>query len=157
MHFKWRAAIGMPSVLFVSIPIFAQEPVMKKAIAPEIFYTNALHDQAPIASFQSVADALTAGEVVLLDLRSPEEFAAEHLQGAINLPATELTDEALAAVIPAKDSNVVIYCANNLQMTRRVALTTLAYPVLKQLGYTRVSILESSFAKRVEPLTTIAK
>ncbi len=92
------------------------------------------------------------GSAVLLDLRSEQSFEKSYIKGAINLPVTELTDEALIKVIPSKNSRVVIYCDNNFQMSRKVALTTMAYPAIKQLGYKNIFILESSFSNEIFPL-----
>ncbi len=52
--------------------------------------------------------------VLLLDARSRDAFAAGHLEGAINLPLTDFTEESLAAVIGAnRDRKILIYCNNN--------------------------------------------
>lgn len=48
-----------------------------------------------------------AGEVTVLDVRLPEEFAAGHLPGAINIPLSEL-EARLGELRP--DQEVVAYC-----------------------------------------------
>ena len=50
---------------------------------------------------------------VLLDARSREMYARRHIAGAVSLPFTEFTAEALARAIPGKDTRVLIYCNNN--------------------------------------------
>ncbi len=47
------------------------------------------------------------GEVLVLDVRPPEEYAAGHLPGAVNVPLEEL--EARLAELP-EDREVVAYC-----------------------------------------------
>jgi hypothetical protein len=51
---------------------------------------------------------------LLLDARSKDAFASGHIAGAVNLPLTDFTAEALAAVIgPDRGRPVLIYCNNN--------------------------------------------
>lgn len=50
---------------------------------------------------------LRAGEVVLIDVRPPEEFAAAHLPGAISIPLSQL-DSAIASL--PKNVEIVAYC-----------------------------------------------
>jgi rhodanese-related sulfurtransferase len=50
---------------------------------------------------------MRAGEVVLVDVRPREEFAAGHIDGALSMPLAEL-EERLAELPP--DSDVVAYC-----------------------------------------------
>lgn len=119
--------------------------MVEESIPAEEFYAQALKDKAGIASFKSVDAWLKDGSVILIDLRSADEFKEKHVKGAINLPATELTNKALSKVIPDKNSRVVIYCSNNLILhSRKLALTTMAYPAIKQLGYENVFILDSA-------------
>jgi len=73
---------------------------------------------------------------------SKEEFARAHLRGAVNLPATELTDEALKRLVPTPQTRIVIYCDDNLMPTRRIALTTICNPAIYQLGYHNLYVLE---------------
>jgi len=139
---KFQVAFVVIGLLLLNLKSFAQDTTMKKEIPPNDFYAKALKDKATRASFESVIAWQKEGTVVLIDLRSTQEFNEKHVKGAINLPATELTDEALSKIIPTKNFKVVIYCANNLFPYRRVALTTLAYPTLKQLGYKNVQLLD---------------
>jgi rhodanese-related sulfurtransferase len=50
---------------------------------------------------------MRAGEVVLIDVRPEEEFAAGHIEGATSIPLDEL-DERIAELPPGRD--VVAYC-----------------------------------------------
>ena len=48
--------------------------------------------------------------MVILDVRTPEEFAAGHIPGAINIPYTHLPVR-LSEVADAADKDIVLYCA----------------------------------------------
>ena len=70
-----------------------------------------------------------ARDALLLDARSPAAFARGHIRGAINLPFSDFTDEALREVIGANpDRPIYIYCNNNFSdniypvVTKRVEL-----------------------------------
>jgi len=70
---------------------------------------------------------------VLIDVRTPEEFADGHLQGALLLPVDRIAQD-IAARVPDKNTPVRLYCRSG----RRSAL---ALEALRQLGYTRVQNL----------------
>ncbi len=70
-------------------------------------------------------DAL--GDVLLVDTRSPREFASGHLAGAMNVPHTEIRAR-LADVVAAADGRPVrVYCASGFR-------SYLAHRVLAQAG-----------------------
>lgn len=50
------------------------------------------------------------GDLVILDSRKPQDYAAGHIEGAVRLINTDTTPEALAEHIPSKDTAVLIYC-----------------------------------------------
>lgn len=50
---------------------------------------------------------------IVLDSRSADAFAAGHIDGAINVPFSDFTDERLASAIPDPDVRILIYCNNN--------------------------------------------
>lgn len=55
-----------------------------------------------------------SGEAILLDARSADAYARGHLAGAVNLPFTDFTTEALAAALgDDPDRPIYIYCNNN--------------------------------------------
>lgn len=84
-----------------------------------------------------VHEALASGDpdFVLLDVRSPEEFAAGHISGAVNLPHRRITEKNLAAY-PA-DTLFVVYCDGshcNGADKGAVRLARLGRPVKKMIG-----------------------
>jgi rhodanese-related sulfurtransferase len=70
----------------------------------------------------------------LVDVRTPGEFAAGHLPGAINIPLQQL-DDRLAELRP-KDSPVVLYCRSGNRSGS-------AARTLKSAGFGRVYDLGS--------------
>jgi rhodanese-related sulfurtransferase len=52
---------------------------------------------------------LQRGRITLVDVLSPESFAANHIPGAFNLPVVDLARRA-AAALPDRDARIVIYC-----------------------------------------------
>lgn len=70
---------------------------------------------------------------VILDVRSPEEFAAGHIPGAVNLPHREIANR-LDEVPAAKEEEVVVYCERG----GRAGLADLA---LEQAGFQQVLTL----------------
>jgi len=70
--------------------------------------------------------------LLVIDVRSPEEFAQGHVPGAVNIPQDQVASR--LAEVP-KDKDVVLYCRSG----RRTAL---AADVLSANGYTRLSHLE---------------
>lgn len=61
-----------------------------------------------------------AAGAAFIDVRSPEEFDAEHLPGARNIPVDQL-DKRLAEVGP-KDKPVVVYCRSGSRSARAANL-----------------------------------
>lgn len=125
---------------------YSLDDSVKKVISPEEFYNSALSEEwNRFASFESVLKWLKRGDVLIIDVRPQYDFDEYHISGAINLPLTDITRGSLARVVPSKGSRIVIYCDNNFAYpARRLALTTMAYPTIKQLGYSNTFILESS-------------
>ncbi len=76
--------------------------------------------------------------VVILDVRSAEEFAEGHIPGAVLLPHTDITDEAAAQAIPSKDSTVLVYCrSGNRSATASATLAGLGYTQVYDFGGVR--------------------
>jgi Rhodanese-like domain len=124
----------------------------KTQIQPKEFYELALADVAPpIVTAEELKAWLTEKSATLIDLRSAESYSKEHLEQAVNLPATEMTDEMVAQLLPNKAARVVVYCDFQLFPSRRVAVTTLGVPTLRRLGYTDVRLLEALWSRKEPP------
>ncbi|BAU74985.1 rhodanese-like domain-containing protein [Metapseudomonas furukawaii] len=71
---------------------------------------------------------------LLLDVRSGEEYAEGHIEGAYNLPAEELAKQ-IARLQPDKQAPILCYCRGG----NRGAL---AADELQRLGYANVASIE---------------
>lgn len=72
---------------------------------------------------------------VVLDVRSPELYAAGHVDGAVNLPRRRINQRNLAEY--PKGTTFVVYCAGphcNGADKAAVALAALGRPVKKMIG-----------------------
>ncbi len=78
--------------------------------------------------------ALVAGGAKLVDVRTPGEFASEHLPGAINIPVQQLS--ARLSSLGDKDEPIVVYCRSGARSAR-------AAKILIQAGYSTVHDLGS--------------
>jgi phage shock protein E len=70
---------------------------------------------------------------LLLDVRSPGEFAGDHLEGAINIPVGDL-EARLGELADKKTEPIIVYCRSGHRAAR--ALT-----MLKAGGFTRAESL----------------
>ncbi|MEI6674762.1 MAG: rhodanese-like domain-containing protein [Verrucomicrobiota bacterium] len=77
----------------------------------------------------SVKDALAClkNGALVIDVRSPGEFASGHLPGAINLPLDELTT-ALPRRVPDKNQTLLLHCQSGMR-------SGIAKQKLKAMGY----------------------
>ncbi len=81
----------------------------------------------------AMQQAVTDGGL-LLDVRTPSEFSAGHLEGAINIPVDQL--QSRLQEIGDTDRSIVVYCASG--MRSRSALN-----VLRDNGFSNVHDLGS--------------
>lgn len=88
--------------------------------------------------------------VLILDARSERQFAAGHLEGAVNLPLPEFSEEALAELIGDPHRPILIYCNNNFRndvqpvmlKSVRLALNISTFIHLVGYGYRNVRELD---------------
>lgn len=88
-------------------------------------------DTGTSSSSSSSAEAhrLVEAGALLLDVRTPEEFAGGHIQGAVNIPVQEL--ERRMAEVGDRERAVVVYC-------RSGARSATAAAMLRDAGHRRV-------------------
>jgi len=71
-------------------------------------------------------------DALLLDVRSPEEFAAGHLEGAVNVPHGQV--EARLDEVGPTSRRVIVYCKSGVR-------ASWAADTLREAGYTHVENL----------------
>lgn len=70
-------------------------------------------------------------EVLILDVREQDEYDEKHIPNAVLLPVGTIDEESAAAVIPSKNTEVLVYCRSG----RR---SKVAAQALADLGYTGI-------------------
>ena len=73
--------------------------------------------------------------VIILDVREQDEYDGGHIVDAVLLPVGTIDAETAAAVIPEKDSIVLVYCrSGNRSKTASAALVALGYTQIYEFG-----------------------
>ncbi len=70
-------------------------------------------------------------KITYIDVREPMEFAAGHLEGAINIPVGSISDGVATLQDILKDSKLVVYCRSGARAEN-------ARAQLQQLGFSDV-------------------
>jgi rhodanese-related sulfurtransferase len=63
----------------------------------------------PVVLREELIGALRSARITLVDVLSPESFAARHIPGAINLPVADIARRA-GEVLPDRHAPIVTYC-----------------------------------------------
>ena len=71
---------------------------------------------------------------VILDVRTPEEFAEGHIEGAILIPDYEIGEKA-EGILTDKDQLILVYCRSGRRSKNAAnELATLGYTNIKEFG-----------------------
>jgi rhodanese-related sulfurtransferase len=124
----------LPAALFAATLAFAAA-----AAGPVTIEPKALNDRIAWAD----------RSLVVLDVRTPEEFAAGHVPGAINIPHTELAAR-VAELDPARDSDIVVYCRTGKRAGE-------ALGVLEKSGFKRLLHLQGDYTRWSEEKRPVVK
>ncbi len=74
-------------------------------------------------------------EVIILDVREPDEYATGHIKNAILLPVGEIDQDTASEIIPDKESVVLVYCrSGNRSKTAASTLADLGYSNIYEFG-----------------------
>jgi rhodanese-related sulfurtransferase len=91
-----------------------------------------MEDNPCKVSFETAKEMMDARpDHRILDVRSEEEYITGHADGAVLLPLDTISEESARAVIPAKDTLLLVYCRSGRRSAQAARLLT-------QLGYTQV-------------------
>jgi len=117
-------------------------------------YAVSIPEDRPLIDADGVLVAIEGDtDVVLVDTRTPEEFAGGHIEGAVNFDWRDLVDPDTRGLKPRQEletilqshgvtpgKRVILYC----NTARRISHT---YLVLRYLGYDDVAFFEGSLAE----------
>ena len=80
------------------------------------------------------ASGINRKNAILLDVRSPEEYAEGHLQGAVNIPHDRIAGE-IGGLAPDKTAAIILYCRSGRRAdTALKTLRKMGYEDLQNLG-----------------------
>lgn len=81
-------------------------------------------------SAEEAKTIIDSEDVIILDVRTQDEFDSGHIENAVLLPVTEITDNA-EEVLPEKDAKILVYCRSGNR-------SATAARELIRMGYTNV-------------------
>lgn len=81
-------------------------------------------------SGEALLDLMEEGKVQVIDVRSPEEYAQGHVEGAVNFPVEEIIKDP-AVVTLSKDQPIAVYCRTGVRSGE-------AFKVLQEFGFTHI-------------------
>ena len=87
--------------------------------------------------------------LVVLDVRTPAEYAEGHVPGAINIPNGELAAR-VAELTDAKGRDIVVYCRSGVRAAQ-------AINVLDKAGYKRLFHLQGDYNRWTEEQRPVVK
>lgn len=86
-------------------------------------------------SQETAKEMMDSQELIILDVREQSEYDSGHIPGAVLLPVGSIDQDTAAAVIPDKDSTVLVYCrSGNRSKTASAALAELGYTAVYEFG-----------------------
>ena len=86
-------------------------------------------------SQQQAKEMMDTQQVLVLDVREQAEYDSGHIPGALLLPVGTIEEDTAAAVIPEKDTVVLVYCrSGNRSKTAAAALAALGYSHVCEFG-----------------------
>lgn len=68
---------------------------------------------------------------IIVDVREPDEFARGHVEGAINIPPSEIMSGAAVLIDLPKDSEIILYCLSGAR-----SAASMSY--LQRMGFTNL-------------------
>ncbi|SIS49714.1 Rhodanese-related sulfurtransferase [Roseivivax lentus] len=84
---------------------------------------------------EEVKAARDAGEIVIIDVRTPQEFAFEHIEGAMNFPMVFFDPKALPG---QSDKRIVLHCGSGIRSAKMAKLAA-------EAGFDVIAHLEGGF------------
>lgn len=129
----WRSPrILLWCLLFASMTAAAEKP-----IAPET-----IDGVTRLTAEQAIELILKTPGLVVLDSRRADEYEKGHIEGAINLLDTDMTEETVGMLIPDRATPILVYCNGE-----RCLRSTHAATKLRAWGYLGVHWFRGGWAE----------
>ena len=93
----------------------------------KIFYRSIENNEI---SYKNLIQSMKKKNIILIDVRSNQEYEEGHLEGAINIPLYNL-EESIGNIISDKETLIVVYCSSGYRSKK-------AKEILENLNYINV-------------------
>ena len=93
-------------------------------------HVNKINGYRQVSMDQAVAIMEREKNYIILDVRTPEEFAEKHIPNAVNIP-NEVIGTSEISALPTKDQLILVYCRSGRRSKE-------AAEKLVGLGYTNI-------------------
>lgn len=121
-------------------------PMLAFVLALFVFFAGCQTDHSAVSNGSAVVrvidhtmfDALPADDKIVLDVRTPNEYAEGHVPGALNIPHNELASR-IDELSGESGKTIIAYCESGVR-TRR------ALDVLQKAGFTDLGHLKGDMA-----------
>ena len=122
MYLKKNSSLLIICLLMAAFCLFAFSCAKQKQSPSTAKYTDITVEEAK--------EIIEAGNVILVDVRTQEEYSEKHIDGAILIPNETITDSQ-PAELPDKDADILVYCRSGKRSSE-------AAKKLADMGYTNV-------------------
>ena len=106
-------------------------PIILVVLLVAVFFMQKNSGSYKQISQDEAKQMMDEGNVIILDVREKDEYAAGHIKGAVLLPVGTINADTAAEVIDNKDSVVLVYCRSGNRSKKASA-------TLAKLGYTNI-------------------
>jgi len=130
--------IAFAAVLILTlfaVPTFAAEDAVVKAV--DNFVSNLPSDWFQMKPEVLLQKLDLGEEIFVLDVRRPDEFAAGHIEGAVNIPVHDLAKH-IDQLPDDPDTLIVVYCRSGVR-------SMFATSAVLVLGYNKVYNMPGGF------------
>lgn len=107
------------------------------AFAACCLLTANLAKASAISEIDHDAFMAIANESMIVDVRTPEEYAEGHVPGAVNIPLSTIEDN--IDLFGAKDTSIIMYCRSGVRAGK-------ALNILSEAGYNNLNHLEGDMS-----------
>ena len=134
------AALGVNYLSPVGISFFGQWDTSKGTISAKA-KDDIIVDEYVIDSVQAAREIYESGKAVFVDARTPEDYLAGHIKGAVSIPVNDF-DEAIRPFVEVYplDTVIIAYCSGRTcDDSHRLSQLLVDY------GYVNVSVFIDGF------------